>query len=128
MGKRRGYSILDGGHDYGVESFDGEHIQAIRFMKRHDLEDPGKYPGNTNSYPGTTLQVVLRILIDRVEYLQDQKPCVENKLIRLCLMLAIWLLEFRAANRHGKWYLHGLRYASYMPICTKCGHTICDHK
>lgn len=121
-----GMRVLDKGHDYELGALDGDHAQNLRFVKRCDMTDPSKYPGNKNAYPGTTLQIVLRVLINRVQYLQNQKWCVENVLIRFCLMTAIWLLEFRAARRHSAWYLHGLDFALHEPICERCGHTVCE--
>lgn len=123
----RGFYIYDRGHSYTLASLDGDQTQRLQFVKRFDKDDPGKYPGNTSAYSGTTLQIVLRVLLDRVRYLQGQKWCIENALVRVCLMMAIWLLEFRAARRHGIWYLRGLWFASHEPICEKCGHTVCEH-
>jgi len=42
------------------------------------MERPERFPGNTNSYPGTTLQSVIRCLINRLDYLQGQVRCKEN--------------------------------------------------
>ena len=120
--------ILDAGHKYLLKSLDGEYPQKLQFVKRCDLENPARFPGNTDSYPGATLQSVIRILIDRVNYLQNQINCIENSLINFCLKLCLWLLEFRAARRHGKFYFKSLKFASESIMCNKCGHTFCNHE
>ncbi|SHL42376.1 hypothetical protein SAMN05216428_102359 [Nitrosospira sp. Nsp11] len=122
-----GFVVHDAGHFYTLGALDGYQTQYLRFVKRFDRDDPSKYPGNKGAYSGTTLQIVLRVLLNRVKYLQGQKWCVENVMIRLCLMLAIWLLEFRAARRHGRGYWHGLDFASHQHLCEQCGHTVCEH-
>lgn len=119
---------IDPGHFYKLESLDGINPQYLKFVKRHDPTDPTRFPGNTNSYEGTTSQTVLRALLDRTKYLQNQKWCVENVIIIFCTKLSIWLYEIRAARRHKRSYWHGLNYASTSYMCPKCGHTDCEHK
>lgn len=123
---QKGFKILDNGHKYELNSLDGNNIQLIQFVKRFDPNNPNKFPGNTNSYSGTTLQMVLRVLIDRVKYLQNQIFCFENVFLIKTLQIAIWLLEFRAARRHSKIFFKSLNFASNSNICVKCGHTICN--
>lgn len=120
--------IIDPGHRYQLESLDGDHHQVLQFVKRCDPEKPWRFPGNTNSYPGATLQMVIRVLISRIGYLQNQIWCLENWAIIKLLCMVLWMLEFRAARRHGQPYWHGLRYAAESPICPKCGHTVCEHQ
>lgn len=115
--------VKDPGHLYQLLCLDGNEPELLRFVKR---EGPS-YPGNVGSYPGANLQSVLRACIDRANYLQGQHWCVENMLLIAALRLAIWLLEFRAARRHGRWYPHGLRFASEAKMCGMCGHTECLH-
>lgn len=121
--------VVDPGHMYTLPSFDWkdghQKRQVLTFVKRCDIHNPSRYPGNKGSYPGTTLQMVIRALLDRVQYLQKQKWCIENVMVSFLLMLLLWMLEERAARRHGLMYLHGLHFASYEPVCLKCGHTIC---
>lgn len=119
--------IIDPGHQYRLLSLDGDLHQTLQFVKRCDLVNLTRFPGNTNSYPGTTLQSVIRCLIDRVKYLQNQIWSIENVGIILFLKLSIWLLEFRTARRHGKMYWHGLNYSINKEMCLKCGHTVCEH-
>jgi len=122
------YTTPDPGHSYELPALDGEHSQELRFVKRCDPAHPERFPGNTNRYPGTTLQVVIRVLLNRLAYLQWQVWSVENAIIMRLLRASLWLLEFRAARRHGHGYWHGLRFASEARMCGQCGHTQCDHQ
>lgn len=60
--------VIDPGHVYDLRSLDGEQLNRLVFVKR---EGPS-YPGNVGHYPGTTMQEVLRALIDR---LPPRSPC-----------------------------------------------------
>lgn len=120
-------TTLDAGHRYVLPSLDGEVRSVLQFVKRHDPLHPERFPGNTNSYPGTTLQAVIRVLLSRLDYLQGQIWCVENAIVRRLLHLCLWLLEFRAARRHGRGYWHSPNFAATDPMCAKCGHTACGH-
>jgi hypothetical protein len=120
--------VLDDGHKYELATLDGGFPQQLTFVKRHSVEEPDKFPGNFNSYPGTTLQNVIRALLNRMRYLNGQVWSFENTFILCFLKVSLWLLEFRAARRHGKFYLRGLDFAENEPMCVKCGHTFCKHK
>lgn len=116
---------IDPGHRYLLLSLDGGEPQELVFVKR--CNPPERYPGNTNAHPGTTLQAVIRCLIERFHYLQGQFWCVENWIAIRLLMFVLWLLEFRAARRHGLSYWHSPHFATYAPLCPQCGHTQCHH-
>lgn len=113
---------MNNGHKYKLLTLDGEYEQELTFVKR----EGAKFPGNTGSHPGTNLQSVLRSCISRIEYLQGQFWCLENVFIRRLVIWAVWLLEFRAARRHGFLYGHGPRFAVTSMMCAKCGHTVCN--
>jgi hypothetical protein len=119
--------VLDPGHTYELATLDGGTTQELRFVKRMDPLQPWRFPGNTSAYPGTTLQNVLRACLERFRYLQGQIACPENYISILLLRTALWLLEFRAARRHGRTYFHGLSHAETTPMCPQCGHTECGH-
>jgi hypothetical protein len=122
-------TILDPGHKYQVLTLDGADSQILTFVKRFDLENPEKYPGNINGYPGTTLQSVMQCLIERTKYLQNQIPCEENLHILYHLRSCIKLLEKRAANRHGlPFYQQDLPFYDQAQLCAACGHTVCQHR
>jgi hypothetical protein len=119
--------VIDSGHTYKLLTLDGTDEQTLTFVKRHSVLEPHKYPGNYESYPGTTLQSVIRALLERFRYLNNQIWSVCNVVCILCLKLCLWLLEFRAAFRHKKMYWHGLKFSEKTSMCPVCGHTICDH-
>ena len=115
--------VIDSGHVYKLDSLDGTLSQHLIFVKR---EGPG-FPGNVGHHPGTTLQEVMRAMVDRVEYLQNQIACDENVAILTYLRWSIWLLENRAARRHGR----DLTHVPFREIvdgvgkCMRCGHVGC---
>lgn len=115
---------LDKGHHYLAECYDGEMIQPIQFMKR---EGPG-YPMNVGHHPGTNCQELIRILIDRVDYLDCQIPHDNNAAVIKNLRNALWLLEDRAAERHG-FAGHDFDFRpdgiEDEPTCKVCGHILC---
>jgi hypothetical protein len=121
--------IIDLGHDYALDHLDGIgsmgmcSVERLRFVKR---EGPG-YPGNVGSHAGTNIQEVLRVLIDRVKYLDSQVPCSENKQILAFLRQSIFLLERRAAKRHNRFFdfHYGGPGIEDEPTCPKCGHIGC---
>ena len=128
--------VYDKGHEYELLILDRSKREELlkryepdilRFVKRCDLENPHRFPGNTNSYPGTTVQSVLRCLLERMRYLQNQHWCVENVFVIALFRFANWLMEFRAARRHGRTYFKTLNFAEFAQMCRKCGHTVCEH-
>ena len=52
--------IIDPGHCYKPDTYDGYITETIVFMKREGVN----YPFNIGHYAGTNCQEVLRILID----------------------------------------------------------------
>lgn len=115
--------ILDLGHKYEVAGFDGGAAQTITFMKR---EGDG-YPFNVGHYGGTNCQELLRVLIDRVQYLDKQISCPENTAIINSLRTALLLFESRAAQRHERSMRGPLSDIEAIPPCPKCGHLQCAH-
>lgn len=114
---------LDPGHFYALDLIDGRGETFLRFVKR---EGKG-YPGNVGSYAGTNMQEVLRALIDRTKYLDNQIPHPSNKIIVYLLRSCIHKLERRAAERHGR--LLKMPYGlpiEHIPVCRTCGHIACD--
>ena len=117
--------VIDAGHIYEVKGYDGPSDQRIVFMKR---EGKG-YPKNKGCHPGTNCQEILRVLIDRVEYLQSQIPDFRNPLILENLRAALFGFEDRAAQRHNrKFEVAELSRIEKMPTCETCGHIGCDGK
>lgn len=124
----QGQATLDAGHKYRLFTLDGDVGQVLTFVKRHDPENPDRFPGNENSYPGTTLQSVIRVLIDRTTYLQGQIPCEENIAVINNLQNCLFLLEHRAMRRHGLDASQLTQHkASFGAMCHVCGHVACNH-
>lgn len=111
--------IIDPGHKYSLDNLDGNNNTILTFVKREGL----KYPGNVGSYEGTNIQEVLRALIDRLVYLDNQAACSENNQILLFLRESIYLLERRAAYRHGHYLTPRVSdEIELLTTCKKCGH------
>ena len=96
---------LDPGHQYALDSFDGDHPQIITFMKRK------QFPPNDGNQAGTNCQELLRVLIARTLYLDAQDPWAENQIILNSLRAALLAFEVRAATRHGR----TIAPTSYLP-------------
>jgi len=116
--------VIDPGHTYQLDGLDGGTPQTIRFVKRCD--PPAKYPGNVGSYPGTTIQEVLRVLIDRTQYVGRQRPCEETVHAIDAMREAIRLLEERAARRHGRALGPMPTQPELESTCPACGHIRCE--
>lgn len=116
--------ILDAGHKFELLSIDGKHKQVLQFLKRKGIN----YPGNTNAFPGTTTQDVIHCLLNRMRYVQNQIPCVENEVVITNLQQCLLMLETRAANRHGiVLTISSLEQLEMKRLCSKCGHLVCEH-
>lgn len=117
--------VIDPGHEYLLESYDGEQENRLVFMKR---EGEG-YPFNVGHYAGTNCQEVIRVLIDRVKYLQQQIPCDENVSVIAALRQVLLSFETRAAQRHGRVFPCDVRFEiEDRPTCKGCGHIDCEGK
>jgi hypothetical protein len=128
-------NVLDPGHVYDLDWLDGtahNHYQGgieynpsrLTFVKR---DGPG-YPGNVGHHPGTNMQEVLRALIDRIRYLDQQVLHPNNTLILAHLQLAIFYLEERAAERHHREPTFDVDTPEIekLPVCAKCRHIGCN--
>jgi len=113
--------VVDPGHAYALLMLDSTREAFLRFVKR---EGEG-YPGNSGHYAGTNMQEVMRALIDRLKYLNDQIPDRRNHWIIGALRESISLLEERAAERHGRPFPKVPFEIETVPFCPKCGHIGC---
>lgn len=118
-------NIIDPGHVYALNSLDTAGLDLpviLKFVKR---EGPG-YPGNVGHHSGTTTQEVLRALIDRTKYVDNQIPDSHNTKVLYHLRSAIFALEMRAAERHDRLLaLFDISKIEDIPYCEKCGHIGC---
>ena len=97
-------------------------LQRLTFVKR----EGDKYPGNVGSYSGTTMQEVLRALIERAKYVYRQAPCDETGRCILMWERSILLLEQRAARRHGRELTVDFQdVIDGIDKCERCGHVGC---
>jgi hypothetical protein len=114
--------VLDPGHRYRLDSLDGDLEQTLTFVKREGQN----YPGNVGSHPGTTTQEVLRALVKRAEYVNGQAPCAETQAACELMKAALYLLEVRAARRHGRHLDRPLAaVVAGAGKCKRCGHVGC---
>lgn len=114
--------VIDPGHEYLLDSLDGVCVNHLVFVKRVGE----KYPGNTGSHPGTTMQEVLRTLVERAEYVGRQVPCEETSAVIYHLKMSIYLLEMRAARCHGRSVPGFMDAVRGTGKCSVCGHVGCD--
>ena len=120
--------IIDDGHHYHLEVYDRDGFghEDLMFMKR--IGD--RYPGNEGRpHGGTNCQEVLRVLIDRMKYLNNQIPCIETE---ECINLArtmIYRFEQRAKKVKGKILSNvTIKGIEDQPTCKTCGHIMCDER
>lgn len=112
--------ILDPGHSYLLLNLDKtiwEENQHLRFVKR----EGSNFPGNKGKHSGTTIQEVLRALIDRVKYLNSQTQHWINPVLIELFRVCINLLELRAAERHNRKFKWSRQIES-RPIDQTDGH------
>jgi hypothetical protein len=120
--------VLDPGHQYELSVIsshleperaarDGTLIpETLTFVKR--VGD--HYPGNKQpQYSGTTTQEVIRALIDRTKYVDNQIPSNHNVVVIDGLRSALYSLELRAAAERGD------RPYFDLETCATCGHVLC---
>jgi hypothetical protein len=114
--------VIDPGHMYELTNLDGNNTTKLTFVKR----EGNKYLGNVGHYEGTNLQEVMRALIDRTKYLENQIHDQRNLAVITKLRECIWLLEDRAAERHGRQFDYWPDNIELEPTCNKCGHIGCN--
>lgn len=120
--------VLDPGHRYELAAIDsGRGLdwspEEIRFVKRIGPEYPGNLPPD---HGGTTIQEVLRVLIDRLEYVDQQRPCPETQSAAAACRTALLVLEIRVRRERGQPALDfGAEGIERRPTCGTCGHVAC---
>lgn len=130
--------VIDPGHLYELYQLDQpddgheDDPQILMFVKRVGPE----YPGNEGpAHHGVTTQEVLRALIDRMIYVENQKPYDLNEDVIRQLRACLYYLEWRAAELRGEeippWgpigEPHWIRYdIENEPTCSTCGHIRCS--
>lgn len=87
--------ILEKGHKYGLDNFEGETFQEIQFIEKTEM--PGGSLSTINN--GTTNEEVLMVLIDRMQFLNAKLPSRETSLAVTKLEEALLWLNKRTENR-----------------------------
>jgi hypothetical protein len=114
--------VLDRGHQYELAHLDGEGTQVLTFVKREGEH----YPGNVGHHQGTTMQEVIRALLERARYVNWQIPCLETEAAIHCLQQALLLFEVRAKRVKGKHLdVSTLALLEACSTCDTCGHVRC---
>lgn len=114
--------VIDPGHKYELANLDGDGVQVVAFVKR----EGEKYPGNVGHHEGTNCQEVMRMLIDRLGHLDEQRTCDENAEIIAMQRRSIYLLEQRAARLHGRTFNLDIEGVEKQSTCPVCGHIGCQ--
>ncbi len=117
--------VIDPGHEYDLDSIDGYQENRLVFVKR----EGDKYPGNVGHHAGTTIQEVLRALIERCVYVNGQTWCEETDFVVKSLVKCLVALEVRAARRHGREVdFNDVDCVLGWEKCRLCGHIKCYEK
>lgn len=107
--------VLDPGHSYQLDNIRNHEVEAFNklyFYKDPDINDVGQR--------GTNCQEVLRVLIDRVEYLDRQEPHPMNVTILQDLRSALAGFE----SRHLYQLAKKGRRLEHVPIDSLTGHMV----
>lgn len=112
--------IIEPGHVYAMANVDGDGEQAVWFVRRRD-ERAELLPVFT---PGVLSQELLRVLIDRVRYLNDEDPCDEDVRIIANLRDCLRLFEARASRRT----IEKMPMPEMAEACPICHHLLCAHR
>ena len=97
--------VLVAGHRYELELFEPEshasrmhgQPQFVQFIHKEPVKDGSKVMRTVS--PGTTNEEVLEMMIDRMKFLQERCPCVENEMVINRLFECSHLLQARTARR-----------------------------
>lgn len=117
--------IIDPGHEYLLEGVGNALPQHITFVKNEGL----KYPGNNGFHSGILTQELIRVCIDRTNYLNSQGSCLETENALGTLRQALAWYEVRAARCRGT-HIEG-DHANSLDnaiTCSICGHNQCHRK
>lgn len=95
--------VIVEGHTYELahyESYglDGCPVERLQFINKVKQEDGAL----VTLADGTTNEEVLRVLIDRMNYLQKRMPCRENAIVITKLEESLMWLEKRTADRNAR--------------------------
>lgn len=87
----------DEGHKYELQHYGNEGgTESLTFIKKTPNTATNEL---LTEYDGTTNEEVLRVLIDRLQYLQTKFPCRENSIVITKLEESLMWLDKRATDR-----------------------------
>ena len=95
--------VITTGHKYELASFEGGPTQSLQFIekvKRLTENPDGTELVTVND--GTTNEEVLKVLIDRLQYLNGKFPCRENAIAITKLEESLMWLNKRTADRQAR--------------------------
>lgn len=93
------------GYTYHLENFeDNSKFQELNFIHKEPIPLEEKFTdGELRTVAdGTTNEEVLRVLINRMQYLNNKFPCRENSIVLTHLETALLWLEKRTADRKAR--------------------------
>ena len=90
--------VLQPGHCYYLDGFENEdNIQTLQFIHKRPVSEES--PEMETVSDGTTNEEILRVLIDRMQFLQGKFPCRENAIVITKLEESLMWLEKRTNDR-----------------------------
>ncbi len=85
------------GHKYTLDSFEGGPSQTLQFIEKIPTAEGSNNLRTVND--GTTNEEVLKVLIDRMQYLNGKFPCRENAIVTTKLEESLMWLNKRTSDR-----------------------------
>lgn len=97
--------IITQGHRYELDHFEsyglpGCPVQTLQFIEKRPKGEGSTELETVND--GTTNEEVLRVMVNRMQYLQGKFPCRENAIVITKLEEALMWLEKRTADRKAR--------------------------
>ena len=89
--------VITTGHKYELDSFEGGTPQTLQFIEKVPTAEGSKELRTVND--GTTNEEVLKVLIDRLQYLNGKFPCRENAIVITKLEESLMWLNKRTSDR-----------------------------
>lgn len=100
-------NILTEGHKYELDHFEayglpGLPVQTLQFIEKVPVQLDSNTTELRTVNDGTTNEEVLRVLIDRMNYLQKKFPCRENAIVITKLEESLMWLNKRTEDRKAR--------------------------
>jgi hypothetical protein len=97
--------VLTPGHKYELDHFEnyglaGVPVQTLQFIEKEPVAEGSQELRTVND--GTTNEEVLKVLIDRMNFMQAKFPCRENAIATTHFETGLLWLEKRTADRKAR--------------------------